>query len=504
MAVVAAIGAPAGAINYTQITDTSADFASVANSTYFYNKADKLVRFKDSSGTVLEIFAAGGGGGLTIGTTAIASGAVGRVLFEGTGNVAQEDTAFFWDNTNKRLGVGTTTPLYPLDVKSTSGAVALNLQANSDSFRPGIRIEALRQTNSGIAFNFFDLNIGQSPTITNVGVFGLYGEVMNSPTPSYAKYIFMGANSTTAYDNAVFKIDADDKIGIGLSSVDRPTARLDIKAPGALSTDRGIRLRNSTDTFNSFAINGLGEIETRLTTANWSKTLVIGGNNVIAKGDFGGYNNGSVVGFDNTMNNNVNLYIFGNGNYNYNNGNGVILGYSNANASGFTLGAFNNFSTGITVGSSNSGCGYKFGNNNVVSEWNGYGDNAFVIGNYISVPNASSIYNTIFLGSRSSAGTAYASLHHSNFGIGEVVPTLASYDLAARGVFYTKVGTAPTTMAANTMALYTAAITAGNAVPHFRTENGTVIKLYKQDLPTNPTTAQIATFLSNLGLANLI
>jgi hypothetical protein len=62
MAVVAAIGAPAGAINYTQITDTSADFVSVANSTYFYNNADKLVRFKDSSGTVLEIFSTSGGG----------------------------------------------------------------------------------------------------------------------------------------------------------------------------------------------------------------------------------------------------------------------------------------------------------------------------------------------------------------------------------------------------------------------------------------------------------
>lgn len=60
MAVTAVIGAPAGAINYTFTTDTSADWASVANSTYFYDKADKLVHFKNASGTVLEIFAAGG------------------------------------------------------------------------------------------------------------------------------------------------------------------------------------------------------------------------------------------------------------------------------------------------------------------------------------------------------------------------------------------------------------------------------------------------------------
>ena len=46
--------------------------------------------------------------GLTVGTTAIASGTVGRILFEGSGNVLQQDAALFWDNTNKRLGVGAT------------------------------------------------------------------------------------------------------------------------------------------------------------------------------------------------------------------------------------------------------------------------------------------------------------------------------------------------------------------------------------------------------------
>ena len=59
MAVTAVLGLPAGAINYTYTTDTSADWSSVANSTYFYDKADKLVHFKNSSGVVLEIFSNG-------------------------------------------------------------------------------------------------------------------------------------------------------------------------------------------------------------------------------------------------------------------------------------------------------------------------------------------------------------------------------------------------------------------------------------------------------------
>ena len=45
---------------------------------------------------------------ITIGTTAISNGTEGRVLFQGAGNVVQQDAGLFWDNTNKRLGVGTT------------------------------------------------------------------------------------------------------------------------------------------------------------------------------------------------------------------------------------------------------------------------------------------------------------------------------------------------------------------------------------------------------------
>jgi len=54
--------------------------------------------------------------GITIGTTAITSGTVGRVLFEGTGNVVQESANLFWDETNGRLGIGTSTPAFALDV----------------------------------------------------------------------------------------------------------------------------------------------------------------------------------------------------------------------------------------------------------------------------------------------------------------------------------------------------------------------------------------------------
>lgn len=52
MAVTAVTTTMAGAINYTVVTDTSADWPSVANSTYFYDKVTKLVYYKDANGVV--------------------------------------------------------------------------------------------------------------------------------------------------------------------------------------------------------------------------------------------------------------------------------------------------------------------------------------------------------------------------------------------------------------------------------------------------------------------
>ena len=56
MAVTTVTTTMAGAINYTVVTDSSADWASVANSTYFYDKATKIVYYKDSTGVVQDIY----------------------------------------------------------------------------------------------------------------------------------------------------------------------------------------------------------------------------------------------------------------------------------------------------------------------------------------------------------------------------------------------------------------------------------------------------------------
>jgi len=75
--------------------------------------------------------------GITVGTTAVTSGTAGRVFFEGAGNVVQQDAGLFWDNTNKRLGVGATPDTaVRLDVRAQgalSTDIALRVRNSADT-----------------------------------------------------------------------------------------------------------------------------------------------------------------------------------------------------------------------------------------------------------------------------------------------------------------------------------------------------------------------------------
>jgi hypothetical protein len=83
---------------------------------------------------------------LTVGTTAIASGTIGRVFFQGSGNVLQQSTNLFWDNSNNRLGIGTSSPGQTLDVSGNSrfqfGTIesGINITGNSGSTTAAILI----------------------------------------------------------------------------------------------------------------------------------------------------------------------------------------------------------------------------------------------------------------------------------------------------------------------------------------------------------------------------
>ena len=68
------------------------------------------------------------------------------------------------------------------------------------------------------------------------------------------------------------------------------------------------------------------------------------------------------------------------------------------------------------------------------------------------------------------------------------------------GVMYIPNGTAPTVSITNGFKQYSADIVPGNAAPHFLTEAGDVIKLYKQSAAGIATVGDLVTILTNLGL----
>jgi hypothetical protein len=67
---------------------------------------------------------------LIVNNTPIIGGVAGRVLFQGTGDVLQQSSSLFWDSTNNRLGIGTSTPSTTFAIGSGGiNRVNLGLQA---------------------------------------------------------------------------------------------------------------------------------------------------------------------------------------------------------------------------------------------------------------------------------------------------------------------------------------------------------------------------------------
>ncbi len=82
----------------------------------------------------------GSGGGMVIGGT-VTGGTAGSIPYIGAGPVlAQNNSMLFWDATNSRLGVGTTTPTVTLHVLQAGQYPSVNIEATAASGRPRLSI----------------------------------------------------------------------------------------------------------------------------------------------------------------------------------------------------------------------------------------------------------------------------------------------------------------------------------------------------------------------------
>ena len=136
-------GGATPAISMPAATTSVSGYLTSTDWTTFNNKG---------SGTVTSVSGSGGTTGLTLtggpitttgtltlgGTLAVANGGTGTataftagsVVFAGASGVyAQDNANLFWDDTNNRLGVGTATPAYTLDVLSSDTTAGLGYAA---------------------------------------------------------------------------------------------------------------------------------------------------------------------------------------------------------------------------------------------------------------------------------------------------------------------------------------------------------------------------------------
>lgn len=211
----------------------------------------------------ITIAAAGGGGSMSIGGT-VTSGTVGSVLFVGTGPTLQQDnTNFFWDNTNKRLGIGTATPDNDIQILSYAGSSEITLtRINGTSGSP----TTLVNSDAIGGFNF----TGRSSDGTVYTAAYMLATVDGTPSGSGMVTGINFATSNTGAPQVRMRLQKTGNLSIGTTT--EATARVNI-----LNTSEQLRLQYDTTNFASFTVGstGITTINTAVAAANL--TLQTGG-----------------------------------------------------------------------------------------------------------------------------------------------------------------------------------------------------------------------------------
>jgi hypothetical protein len=234
--VVASTGLTNGRIPYASgglLTDSSLLTFDAAPTIGGVVVGNTTVSTSPTTGALLVAGGVGVAGAVYANGLASASLTPGSVVFAGAGGLlSQNNTAFFWDATNGRLGIGTNAPTYPLVVKVAT---------------------------AGFAFDAGTQNLGT--LFGRNGGIGIYAEAPGSPT---GPFLLMGGSnraderrsSIQFWVNAVeyMRIDGDapfhvlGNVGIGTSF---PTGRLSLIGAVTASADTGFFAVGPTDSYFS-------------------------------------------------------------------------------------------------------------------------------------------------------------------------------------------------------------------------------------------------------------
>jgi hypothetical protein len=234
----------------------------------------------------------------------------GSVLFSNGTTIAQDNANFFWDNSTKRLGIGTASPQYKLDVSGTFHTTGQNTLG--DLSFTGSTNKVVTATSAGLLVN--------DDIVTN---FAKYGDILTqpnfagrtlfvSPAAMNAALFSIGFGSTTQAQWTI----TDTSLGGALNAKTRryqwknrynTVATFTGSTSGTTLTTTGnpalfagcwIRLTDGTETGLGQVVSGSGNTWTlSVSTTQASQTMkaIYGSRNVYSQGNmyFGFWNAGS-------------------------------------------------------------------------------------------------------------------------------------------------------------------------------------------------------------------
>ena len=226
--------------------------------------------------------------GITIGTTAITSGTVGRVLFEGTGNVVSESGNLFWDNTNNRLGLNTSTPTTPLSIFRSGSTNFFNFEPSATGTAPYIQAFFQGGVDARIYFdNTLKLRTGGTSSVYGLdcGSIAANGNIVVSGGTEHKIQLAGSTNNYIQYTDT-------GAIHIGVIGTADATTYIQVRTGNATNMSTGtlstaffntgnVGINTTTDAGFKLDVNGTARIDQTLQlNATGTGTLIAMGGNI--------------------------------------------------------------------------------------------------------------------------------------------------------------------------------------------------------------------------------
>lgn len=353
---------------------------------------------------------------IEIGVTPITSGAENSILFQNSG-VVQQNSVFVFDSVNSRIGMDEASPLTRMHFRSTVG----NTDASPLTLSFQRKIDTYNSNTTWFSHRALN-GYGQ-----RVGAISIAQQATGQGTRFS---VLVTNDSTTTQATEGLRLSQEKRLSIGDTM--NNGAVVDVQSAGNLSTDLGIRVRNYANTFDHFKIGGDGSMKT-INNATTNHLFHIDESFTGTIVQTVEMRNG------NTSSNDQTLKFT---NYRWN--------YSDPLLTSTSVISSKTYATSI--------------------------NNKLIISNENAYPDSSISFNV----STSPSAIAFEALRVTALRNVMIGGTNTNAGTNGEGVFVQYTGVSPSSSPVDSFQMYSADIVAGNSAPHFRTENGAIVKIYQE------------------------